>query len=59
LEAKRLEVRNAMAHYERLIKQARADLAHLTACIRLFDVEGEEASRIPAYADIHRLFKHR
>ena len=39
--------------------QARADLAHVTACIRLFDLEGVTPCRIPAYADVHRLFKHR
>ncbi len=58
LESKKLEVRNAIAHYERLIKQARADLAHITACIRLFELS-DEPSQIPAYADVHRLFKHR
>lgn len=59
LEAKRTEIRNAIAEYERRLAQARADLAHVTACIRLFDTSDTTPCRIPAYADIHRLFKHR
>lgn len=59
LEAKRTEIRNAIAEYERLLAQARADLSHVTACIRLFDMSETTPCRIPAYADVHRLFKHR
>lgn len=59
LETKRTEIRNAIAEYERLLAQARADLAHVTACIRLFDLSDTTPCRIPAYADVHRLFKHR
>jgi hypothetical protein len=59
LETKRTEIRNAIAEYERRLAQARADLAHVTACIRLFDTSDTTPCRIPAYADIHRLFKHR
>lgn len=57
LETKRTEIRNAIAEYERLLVQARADLSHVTACIRLFDLEDVTPCRIPAYADVHRLFK--
>jgi hypothetical protein len=59
LEAKRTEIRNTIAHYERLLVQARSDLAHITACIRLFDVAGEDRRTIPPYADLHRIFKYR
>lgn len=59
LETKRTEIRNTIAEYERRLAQARADLAHVTACIRLFDTSDTTPCRIPAYADIHRLFKHR
>lgn len=59
LESKRTEIRNAIADYERRLAQARADLASVTACIRLFDTSDTTPCRIPAYADIHRLFKHR
>ncbi len=59
LESKRTEIRNAIAEYERLLAQARADLAHVTACIRLFDTSDTTPCRIPAYADLHRLFRHR
>lgn len=58
LESKRTEIRNAIVQYERLLEQARADLAHVTAAIRLFEVPDDPA-RAPAYADIHRLYKHR
>jgi hypothetical protein len=59
LETKRTEIRNAIAVYERRLAQARADLAHVTACIRLFDLEDVTPCRIPPYADVHRLFRHR
>lgn len=59
LETKRTEIRNAIAEYERRLAQARADLAHVTACIRLFDTSDTTPCRIPAYADLHRLFRHR
>ncbi len=59
LETRRTEIRNAITEYERLLAQARADLSHITACIRLFDLEDVTPCRIPAYADVHRLFKHR
>lgn len=58
LESKRTEIRNAIGQYERLLDQARADLAQVTAAIRLFEVPSEPA-RALAYTDIHRLYMHR
>jgi hypothetical protein len=48
LEAKRTEIRNAIAEYERRLTQARADLAHVTACIRLFDTSDVTPSTLLA-----------
>src|ERR1700684_463497 len=56
LRRKRDEISGVIAEYERKIKEARADLAHVTAALRLFEVTGE-ASELPPYIDLNRLLK--
>ena len=55
LTSKRRELESAIAGYERALAQARSDLAHVIACIALF--EKAAPSEPPSYADLHRLFK--
>ena len=56
LRAKRDEIVHSIRLYERQLEQARADLAHVTAAIRLFEASGN-AKDMPRYVDTHRLFK--
>lgn len=55
LNHKREELQRAIAGYERALEQARADLAHVVACIAMFERVSELEA--PRYADVHRLFK--
>ena len=41
LRRKRNEIRDAIANYEAKLKEARADLAHVLATLRLYEVSGE------------------
>jgi len=56
LRRKRDEIVSAIKQYERLLEQSKADLAHVLGAIRLFDAGGG-AKDIPAYMDLHRVFK--
>ncbi len=56
LRRKRDQISGVIAQYERKIKDARADLAHVTAALRLFEVTGE-AGELPPYIDLNRLLK--
>ena len=56
LRRKRDQISGVIAEYERKIKDARADLAHVAAALRLFEVTGE-ASELPPYIDLNRLLK--
>lgn len=56
LTRKRDEIERAIATYEKKLTQARFDLAHVNATLRLFKVTGE-ASEFPVYVDVHRLFR--
>ena len=55
LRSKRAEIISSIAHHEKRIAQARADLSHVNACIALFEVSGEPGA-VPPYVDTHRLF---
>jgi hypothetical protein len=55
LRAKRAEILASINQYEKRIGQARADLAHVNACIALFEASGEPDG-IASYVDTHRLF---
>ncbi len=56
LRKKRDDIAATIAHYERLIREAEHDLAHVNAALRLFEVTGE-ASDLPPYVDLNRLLK--
>jgi hypothetical protein len=56
LRRKRDQISGVIAEYERKIKDARADLAHVAAALRLFEVTGE-AGELPPYIDLNRLLK--
>lgn len=56
LRSKRAEIIASIANYEKKLAQARADLAHITAAIAIFEVSGD-IEEIPPYVDIHRCFK--
>ena len=56
LRSKRAEIIAAIANYEKRLAQARADLAHITAAITIFEASGD-VEEIPPYVDIHRCFK--
>jgi hypothetical protein len=57
LRRKRDEIIAVIKLYERQLDQARADLAHVNAAMRLFDV-GED-TQLSAYLDIRRVFGRR
>lgn len=56
LRSKRAEIIASIANYEKKLAQARADLAHITAAIAIFEASGD-IEEIPPYVDIHRCFK--
>lgn len=56
LRSKRAEIIAATSNYEKRLAQARADLAHITAAITIFEASGD-VEDIPPYVDIHRRFK--
>jgi hypothetical protein len=57
LRRKREEIKRAIRNYEKRLDQARADLAHLTAAIAIFEAKSGDES-LPAYSDLHRLFRY-
>lgn len=56
LRSKRDEIAASVEKYERLLGQARADLAHIEAAITIFEASGDPKG-FPAYVDVHHLFK--
>ena len=56
LRTKREEIQASIKLYEDRIKQARADLAHVTACIKIFEASGDTQD-MPKYVVVYRLFK--
>jgi len=56
LRRKRNEIRDAIANYEAKLREARADLAHVLATLRMFEVSGEPADFTP-YFDLNRVFR--
>jgi hypothetical protein len=56
LRSKRAEIIAAIANYEKKLAQARADLAHITAAIAIFEASGDRGD-IPPYVDINRCLK--
>src|SRR3990172_2555275 len=56
LTRKRAEIEKAIASYEKRIAQARRDLAHVNATLRMFEAP-EGRTEFPVYVDTLRLFK--
>jgi hypothetical protein len=56
LKRKRDEISASIKLYDRQLAQARSDLAHVTAAIRIFEASGRP-SDIARYVDTYRLFK--
>jgi hypothetical protein len=56
LRSKAAEIRSTILAYEKRIKQARADLSHVTAAIAIFEASGDPKD-MARYVDLHRLFK--
>jgi hypothetical protein len=56
LKRKREQISASIKLYERQLAQARSDLAHISAAIRIFDASGPTQD-IARYVDAYRLFK--
>ena len=56
LKRKRAEIAASIKLYEKQLAQARSDLAHVAAAIRIFEASGKP-SDIARYVDTYRLFK--
>jgi hypothetical protein len=56
LRTKRDEIEGAVVAYEKRLLEARANLAHVTATLRMLELTDDPAS-LPAYVDVGRLFK--
>jgi hypothetical protein len=56
LRKKRDRIEASIAAYECKIKEAQADLAHVTASLRLFELSGDP-SEFPAYIDLNRILR--
>lgn len=56
LRSKKAEIESSIANYETRLNQARADLAHITAAIAIFEATGDRGA-MAAYVDIHRIWK--
>lgn len=56
LRRKRNEIRDAIAAYEAKLREARADLAHVLATLRLFEASGRPIDLTP-YVDLNRVFR--
>lgn len=56
--SKRDEIVSSIKHYEKKLEQAKADLSHILAAIRIFEVSGGDPESIPNYMDLTRLFRH-
>lgn len=56
LKSKRDEIQFSIRLYEDRIKQARADLAHVNAAIKIFEASGDP-QEMGQYLDTHRLMR--
>jgi hypothetical protein len=57
LRTKRDEIARSIGHYERMLAQARADLAHVNATLTIFEGGDEPASQ-RVYVDLLRVFRY-
>lgn len=56
LRRKRDEIENVIATYEKRLKEARRDLEHVNATLRLFEAATTPGD-VKVYQDVHRLFR--
>ena len=56
LRTKRDRIRDVIASYEKKLREAQADLAHVNATLRLFAASGEPED-FPPYVDLNRVFR--
>ena len=56
LRKKRDEISGVIAHYERLLREAQHNLAHINASLRLFEAT-LEAQDLPPYVDLNRVLR--
>lgn len=58
LTHKRDEIQRAIVGYEAKLAQARADLAHIVAAIKIFEAT-DDPDAMRAYVDLHQIWKRR
>jgi len=56
LRTKRDQIEGLIAHLEDRLKEARTDLAHVNATLRLFELDGEARESVRSYMDLNRMF---
>lgn len=56
LRRKPEQIPGTIAHYERLLREAEHDLAHVNAALRLFEATGQ-APDLPPYIDLNRVLR--
>jgi phage shock protein A len=56
LRTKRDQIEGRIAHLEDRLKEARTDLARVTATLRLFEMDGESQENARAYMNLNRVF---
>lgn len=56
LRKKQGQIRDTIASYEKKLREAQADLAHVNATLRLFSATGEPED-FPPYVDLNRVFR--
>ena len=56
LRKKQDQIRDTIASYEKKLREAQADLAHVNATLRLFSAAGEPED-FPPYVDLNRVFR--
>jgi hypothetical protein len=58
LRAKRHELESAIVYLEGKLDEARRDLSHVNAVIRLYEIGPDPQLQFPAHASLNRLFRH-
>ena len=53
LRTKRDQIEGLIAHLENRLKEARTDLAHVNATLRLFEMDGEAQENARAYMNLN------
>src|SRR5258706_13095596 len=56
LRRKRDQISGVIAEYEKKIREAQQDLAHVNASLRLFELSGDPRE-FPAYIDLNRILR--